>query len=1258
MKSERTYPPADKRNGSGSLRRDARLKTWQRSPLSRWFRQISIVSAIAIATATFRTAQAQNTAFTYQGHLSDNGAAAVGAYDFSFVLRDAATNQVGPTLTIAPVTVESGTFSVTLDFGVGVFTGPGRWLELGVRSNGSIAPYVVLLPRQQITAAPYAMHALVASNVLGSIGDTQLSTNVARLNGTQQFNGAVTFNPLFGPPFLIGSGNTNKVVSLNADLLDGVDSSAFAPSNHTHSALDVISGTLSDLRLSPNVPLLNRHQLFTGSNSFTGVLTATNGSNTVAGTFSGNGGGLTNLGAATLTGVVPDAALPGTVARLGSNQTFTGAVTFSPAAGAPFRVASSSLVTNLNADLLGGSSATSFWNIGGNAGTTGANFIGTTDNQPLELRANGGRVFRITPTATAPNIVGGSVLNSIASNTVGAVIGGGSGNSASNNYSVVAGGQNNAATNLAAVVLGGSGNTAGGQYSVAGGHNARALQDGTFVWSDSSTAAPFSSTSNNSVVLRAANGVGINTNNPQASLHVAGALQADGLRLPTLASAGALLTSDASGNATWQPATVRSQTNGNSPNIIGGAGANFVAPGVVGATIAGGGSPTASNSVSGNYGTVAGGAGNRVTGTVGAVGGGTNNVAANYATVAGGAQNSAVADNTAIGGGAGNIASNLSAVVSGGSTNTAGGTESAVVGGFANRALGSRAFVGGGSGNSAEGSRSALSGGESNRVTNTYGTIAGGSANTNSGFAATISGGLLNQARGDYSTVPGGYNNIAGGLYSYAVGQSARALHDGSFVWADASTLTPFGSTQPNQFLVRSSGGMGVGIAPQDGMLVVDGNARIDDFDLFLRGGADRNHGLGWYGINNGTNKLFAGTSLDGPVLYGYGGGALGTMFGAQAIALQWNSAQQVGIGAAPAVRLHVADAAQTMALFQSTAAGGSWMALENTGGGQRWSFISTGPANGEGASNLIFYAHSSNPSQKVIFRGDGAVGIGTMFPSNLFGVEGVGVSYGGVSGFPEVVSRFKRTGFGNSALSIDSLLNQDSILYFGENGSAVWGLRNSSTAGDLFQLRYHGAGSATYLTVNPAGNVGIGTTTPADRLTVAGGVKVDDSDLNNGTYLGGIRFGANNTGEAIASRRQAGPNQYGLDFYTGFQNRFTIANSGNVGVGTTAPAAKLDVQGSVRFGVGGTTMTRIQSGTAFVGGSSTGSAVITVPFPASFSGNPHIVLTAHGDDFPDTFVVTARAVTTLQFKVNVVRVDSPGSGWAQSLVVDWIAWE
>ena len=89
---------------------------------------------------------------------------------------------------------------------------------------------------------------------------------------------------------------------------------------------------------------------------------------------------------------------------------------------------SSTKVVNLNADLLDGLDSTAFWKLAGNAGTTaGANFVGTTDNQPLELKVNGIRALRLEPASGTPNVVGGAPDNSVAG-TVGTFIGGGSAN--------------------------------------------------------------------------------------------------------------------------------------------------------------------------------------------------------------------------------------------------------------------------------------------------------------------------------------------------------------------------------------------------------------------------------------------------------------------------------------------------------------------------------------------------------------------------------------------------------------------------------------------------------------------------------------------------------------------------------------------------------------------------------------------------------------------------------------------------------------
>jgi len=135
-----------------------------------------------------------------------------------------------------------------------------------------------------------------------------------------------------------------------------------------------------------------------------------------------------------------------------------------------------------------------------------------------------------------------------------------------------------------------------------------------------------------------------------------------------------------------------------------------------------------------------------------------------------------------------------------------------------------------------------------NVVANDYGTIGGGQANSVGAYAATVAGGAVNEIEnyanvsaigggaynwiqgssvelgtgfatiggGEYNTInsnaacatiPGGSNNIAGGVYSFAAGQQAQALHQGAFVWADSQNA-PFASTANDQFCVRAQGGV------------------------------------------------------------------------------------------------------------------------------------------------------------------------------------------------------------------------------------------------------------------------------------------------------------------------------------------------------------------------------------------------------------------------------------------------------------------
>jgi hypothetical protein len=97
-----------------------------------------------------------------------------------------------------------------------------------------------------------------------------------------------------------------------------------------------------------------------------------------------------------------------------------------------------------------------------------------------------------------------------------------------------------------------------------------------------------------------------------------------------------------------------------------------------------------------------------------------------------------------------------------------------------------------------------------------------------------------------------------------------------------------------------------------------------------------------------------------------------------------------------------------------------------------------------------------------------------------------------------------------------------------------------------------------------PAGNVGVGVATPSRKLSVGGGAVIDYAGLQDGALqANALVFGGPTSQEGIISKRTSGGNQFGLDFFTNsfaLGPRMSITWFGNVGIGTTAPSARLHV--------------------------------------------------------------------------------------------------
>ncbi|HMJ90524.1 MAG TPA: hypothetical protein VK530_11955, partial [Candidatus Acidoferrum sp.] len=400
------------------------------------------------------------------------------------------------------------------------------------------------------------------------------------------------------------------------------------------------------------------------------AVTISNAANKFGGKFSGNGGELTNLNAASVVGPLSAAAL------------------------------------------------TNAWRIGGNAGISEANnFIGTTDNKPLEFRVNNSRALRLQPDtspANAPNVIGGSPVNVIGLGVVGTTIAGGGsadyeGNGPAPNtvglsYGTVGGGVGNDTAGVGATIGGGYNNTSIGFFAtVAGGGVNRAHGDYT--------------------------------------------------------SLGGGLFNEATNTASTVAGGRNNRAFGRYSSV--GGGTNVQALGEF-STVGGG----YRNESRGGFSTIAGGISNVSSGVFASLGGGNGNAATNTAsTVSGGTRNHAYGAFSTIGGGTNNVASDIYSTVAGGTDNLSSDFGST---------------VGGGSGNISSSGFATVAGGADNIASHVGSTVGGGTANESTAQASVVSGGQANTASGSFSMVAGGSGNEANGRHSFAAGFRAQAEHNGA----------------------------------------------------------------------------------------------------------------------------------------------------------------------------------------------------------------------------------------------------------------------------------------------------------------------------------------------------------------------------------------------------------------------------------------------------------------------------------------------
>jgi hypothetical protein len=355
---------------------------------------------------------------------------------------------------------------------------------------------------------------------------------------------------------------------------------------------------------------------------------------------------------------------------------------------------------------------------------------------------------------------------------------------------------------------------------------------------------------------------------------------------------------------------------------------------------------------------------------------------------------------------------------------------------------------------------------------------------------------------------------------------SAKLEVDGTFI---ATGISQLGSGGSNVYLTSSSAGnVGIGTSSPSQKLHVFGTTRIsgtNNLDIF----------------SDNTAATFNLASNARGFLFKNLNGDLVTI----------NSSGNVGIGTtSPSVDLEIgtSGSADTEFLMQSDQAGkyfkvsssGNFTELKSVGDQNLF-------LNSAGAGGYVSFLAGNSERMRINY--DGNVGIGATSPTKKLDVRGdviiaadTPVSPIGVTGL-EV---YNNAGQAQLMIHQDDG-NQESVLHMrcGGNdtkiktGPNTWALKiDTENVTDAIAL------------MSTSGNLGIGTTSPSEKLDVVGNINLDGTSTR-------VFFGGNNTfvGENSNSNElilRGGGSTTAESVY--------IDTSGNVGAGTSSPNAKLNV--------------------------------------------------------------------------------------------------
>jgi hypothetical protein len=456
------------------------------------------------------------------------------------------------------------------------------------------------------------------------------------------------------------------------------------------------------------------------------------------------------------------------------------------------------------------------------------------------------------------------------------------------------------------------------------------------------------------------------------------------------------------------------------------------------------------------------------------------------------------------------------------------------------------------------------------------------------------------RGKGDYSIAMGGDFVRADGIFSIAMGGGTKALGAQSVaIGSYYSEATGFASIVLG--IECQSSGTGalatgnqtksigfVSTALGNGSRAVGSNSTATGFKTIAK-----SQGVFVAGRHNDTTSISSTTWEPTDPLFIIGNGTLSASHNAMTVLKNGNT----GIGThSPQKLLHVSNGssgavptANALAVFESNGhAAITLMApYANESAiyfGNPVNSIHGGITYNSTVTNgLTFLTNGNTP--RAVLTDAGRFGIGTTTPLKSLhvsnGSSGSNVNVNAVAVFEDD---------GNAAINIITpAANESSVLFGNPSNTAHGAILYNSTAPNGFTFRTNGNNTKAVLT--DVGRFGLGVTSPSGRLHVVeeavGGPYFSESDLivedNGPTFL---QFSSPSGNEAgIISGSNLLSIRSGINFRadssvqirTGGNNtRLSINKSGNTGINTTSPQARLDVNGTVIIGANGTALNEI----------------------------------------------------------------------------------